>query len=142
SVQPGDNLLVLAARLGTTPEEIQAGNCMEGETKLGETLYLPGEVEVETPPAATCGPPSGWSLYEVADGEDFVDLSRRYSVSEDLLREANCLGPANRLHSGMRIFVPAPPTPTRTEFAVTSFPTSTPTLSTPAPQETETPPNP
>lgn len=148
SVQPGDTLLKLARQVGTNLQDLLIKNCLEADRDLvvGEVLYLPVRpLPSPTPTRYVCpGPPRGWVRVTVAAGETLFTLARRYGVSVDDLRRANCLT-GDRILAGQRLWVPPvivvpptlPPSPTPLPTS-TEAPTATPSV-TPTPQPTATP---
>lgn len=53
-----------------------------------------------------CIAPFGWVNYVVAPDDTLAHIARHFDIAEPVLREANCLGDANRLISGQTIYVP------------------------------------
>jgi LysM repeat protein len=149
TVQRGDTLSSLAYRSGTTVFSLMQANCLKTQGIIvGQKLYLPGTFYA-TPTPYTCGPPFGWTyVYRVQPGDTLYGLSRRFYISMDAIRRANCLADY-RLYVGQALYMPPPP-PTLEPFptvTLTPLPTATPIPSpsstfTPAPTETNTPPSP
>lgn len=142
TIQRGDTLSSLAYRSGTTVFSLMQANCLTTQAIIaGQKLYLPGTFyTTPTPRPYTCGPPLGWTyLYRVNRGDTLYSLSRRFFVSMEAIRRANCLTDY-RLYAGQMLYMPPPP-PTLIPFPTVTpslTPTSTPTL-TPSPSATFTP---
>ncbi|MBU1661889.1 MAG: LysM peptidoglycan-binding domain-containing protein, partial [Chloroflexi bacterium] len=144
TVQPGEDLLTLAARYKITREQLLAANCLfSNDLPTGSILYVP-PVPTNTP--VPCGPPAGWIRYTVQPGNTLYSLSQAYGVSLSQLQFANCM-PANQynLVTGQTLWVPnvvtrtprATATPTLTPVIII-FPTLTGTI--PATSTTIAPP--
>jgi LysM repeat protein len=124
TVQPGEDLLTLAARYKTTREQLLAANCLfSNDLPTGSILYVP-PIPTDTP--VPCGPPAGWIRYIVQPGNTLYSLSQAYGVSLSQLQFANCMA-ANQynLATGQTIWVPN--VVTRTPRA-TATPTLTPVI--------------
>lgn len=85
----------------------------------------PSKTPTKTLVDVDCGPPLGWVLHTVREGESLTTLSLLYRVSEADLRKANCRGEMSFVVAGEKLYVPnvATSTPTKTP---TPTPTSTP----------------
>jgi LysM repeat protein len=146
SVQPGDNLQILASRYQSTTESLSAANCLfSSDLPTGSIVYVP---PFPTQTSVPCGPPPGWVRYTVQPGNTLTSLSLAFGVSVTQLQFANCM-PANQFYlaSGQVIYVPnvATRTPRATATktltpVVIVFPTLTWTASvTPPPTNTFVP---
>lgn len=112
-VKQAETLAGLASLVGVEEAELRRNNCIEGELNPGETLFLPGGGL--GPTSSACGPPPGWELAKLEAGEELADIARRYTIEEEALRRANCLGSTTPVDAGLRIYVPATPTVFATE---------------------------
>jgi hypothetical protein len=145
TIQPGDDLVTLALRYHSTPENLLIANCLfSTDLPTGSILYVP---PFPTQTSVPCGPPPGWVRYIVQPGNTIYSLSQAFGVSSTQLRFANCLSPNQyNLTVGQTIWVPnyATRTPRATATATltpvsiifptitrsataTNIPTSTPT---------------
>ncbi len=82
-----------------------------------------------------CGPPEGWQLFTVGEGQSFESILNTYGVTAKEFQQANCLGESTAIVSGMHLFVPA------VQVAVAP-PASAPTQSPPKPQPADPTPTP
>ena len=82
-----------------------------------------------------CGPPEGWVIYTVQEGDTVASLAALFGISETALLKASCLGEGAVLFPGMILFVPFKPTHTP-KFTKTPKPTEP--TKTPKPKETKT----
>lgn len=146
SVQPGENLAILATRYRSTPEQLLVANCLfSNDLPAGSIVYVP---PVPTQTNIPCGPPPGWIRYTVRPGNTLTGLSLAFGVSVTQLQFANCMS-VNQfsLSVGQTIWVPnvATRTPRATGTATLTpvsivFPTLTWTASvTPLPTDTLVP---
>jgi LysM repeat protein len=104
----GESLAELAASYGLPLGELLAANCLTETTPdPGQLLFLPASTPT---PAAACGPPAGWVLTIPGPSDDLGQLAASFGVSEQDLRQANCLEPGTPLHAGQRLYLPATPT--------------------------------
>ncbi|NOH13705.1 MAG: LysM peptidoglycan-binding domain-containing protein [Chloroflexi bacterium] len=107
------------------PPELQAG------TETAEALLNATD--------ANCGPPDGWVLYSIQEGDTLDSLAAEYGISDNDLQQANCLGDSIVLVADQSVYVPPPPTATVTatstaEPTATETPLASPTItSTPSP---------
>jgi LysM repeat protein len=135
-VQPGDTLAGLAARYGTTPEQLAQANCLLSQSLVpGYGLYVPAS---QVNPIPNCGPYPGWIFaYFVQPGDTLFHIATLYGTSVDTLKFANCR-PDNKILIGERLWVPNVPTITPGVTFIPDFgtPTEVPTeplTSTPLP---------
>ncbi len=171
-VQPGETLVVLAARSGSSAYLLMQANCLGvAEVQTGDLLYLPSSVvRTPTPRSYSCGPPLTWQRVYVRSGDTLYSLARFYGTTIEAIRAANCLS-SYMIIEGQVLFLPPfmvitptpwlmPPTWTPTLPAPTSTPppdeppvtpppdeptptpTPTPTLPEPTPTDTPTQPTP
>src|SRR4051812_20225798 len=85
-VQPGDTLISIAARYGTTVDAIVAANGLPNRSVIyvGQTLTIP------TGGTGAVSPASG--TYVVQSGDSLSGIAVRYGTTVDALRSANGLG--------------------------------------------------
>lgn len=122
-VQPGDNLVVVAAEHGITPTQLKNANCLIGDALMPNTrIYLP---LLQTATATLCQKPYGWISYTVQAGDNLYRLSLAYRVSVRELQNANCLGNSTKIKVGQKLYVPNVATSTP-EFTLTPTATLTP----------------
>lgn len=154
-VRPGDTLTRLARLSGTTTWALMNANCLSTTALYsGQRLYLPNvPYPSPTPRPTPCGPPVEWVSYRVQAGDTLYALSRRYNVSLEVLRRANCLE-SDAIYLGQLLWVPPvtplpspsvtptePPTPSHTPSTgptLTATKAGPPTMS-PSPASTATP---
>ena len=117
----------VAAWQGGTLPEVQTNTPTPTNTVGPSPTTAPSNTPTLTLIAANCGPPDGWVLHTVREGETLKTLSLLYRVSEADLRNANCRGEMDFVVAGEKLYVPnvATSTPTFTPTA-TLKPTSTP----------------
>lgn len=128
TVQPGDTLSGLALRAGIGLSVLMQANCLDtSDIQAGQPLYVPPAFYATPTLPYRCGPPLNWVIYTVQRGDTLYSLSRRFGVSIEAIRRANCLI-GYTIRAGQPLYLPPLP-PTR-------FPTSTPT---PTPTSTATP---
>ncbi|MBI1880287.1 MAG: LysM peptidoglycan-binding domain-containing protein [Chloroflexi bacterium] len=117
TVQAGDTLLELAARIGINQNRLLRANCLTSPDLLaGQTLYLP------LPPTPTpCLPllPSNWGAYTVQAGDTLFDLAAARGITPDRVIQVNCLASPDILE-GQQIYLPVLATPTPCVPAVPS----------------------
>lgn len=139
-IQPGDALVNIAQRYGTTvellaainnianPHQIDVGQILliptaipptpDGNLRPTVTLF-PTDEPTPDPTAATAAPP--WhTIYVVQVGDTLDEIARQHGATVQALVELNDISDPGRIHPGQEIKIPSPyPTPTLT-------PTSTP----------------
>jgi LysM repeat protein len=105
TIQPGDDLVSLALRYQSTPENLLIANCLfSTDLPTGSILYVP---PFPTQTSVPCGPPPGWVRYIVRPGNTIYSLSQAFGVSSTQLQFANCLSPNQYiLPVGQSIWVP------------------------------------
>jgi LysM repeat protein len=108
-VQPGDSLGRIAARYGTTVDEVAAENDITNPNLIhvGMELRVPStggatpSGTTSTPPAATSG-----GTYTVQAGDTLGHIAERLGVSTARLQAANGLSNPNALHIGQVLIIP------------------------------------
>ena len=105
-VQPGDTLISIAARYGTTVDAIVAANALPSRSTIyaGQVLNIPSPGS--NPAPAKPGPSSGQSTYTVAQGDTLSDIATRYSTTVDALMRANGLA-STSIYAGQTLVIPA-----------------------------------
>ncbi len=110
-VVKGDTLHSIAARVGTTPDDIRALNGLESNAlKIGQALSLPqGDADLVTEVAApvrrTAAARS--TQYTVQSGDTLSGISSKLNVSVDSLLRWNRLSKTSKLAIGYRLKVSA-----------------------------------
>ena len=133
-VQPGDNLTVIAARLGVSPAALAAANGIRNPNFIyvGQRLIVP---------AGAPAPQPGGGVHVVQRGETLASIAARYGVSVAALVQINGLRNADFIWVGQQLSVPASapaPAPTATPWPTPiPVPSPWPTVA-PAPQPTAT----
>jgi hypothetical protein len=106
----GESLAALAESYRLPLGELLSANCLpEADLAPGRLVYLPESTP--TPPAA-CGPPPDWVLTFTGSTDDLGGLAATFGLSEQELRQANCLEAGAVLRAGHRLYLPATPTAT------------------------------
>lgn len=114
TVQPGDDLVSVALRYQSTPENLLIANCLfSTDLPTGSILYVP---PFPTQTSVPCGPPPGWVHYTVRSGNTVSSLSLAFGVSSTQLRFANCL-PSNQYYLTIGQMIWVPNIATRTPYA-------------------------
>lgn len=110
TVQQGDTLIGIAARLNVDVDDLRALNQISGET------IFPNHV-LHVPPTVTPWPETGPFPHTVAQGETLISIALSYQVSVDNLKALNGLT-SDTIFVGQHLLIPAggvrPPTPTPT----------------------------
>jgi LysM repeat protein len=137
TIKAGDTLDGLALIYHINSADIRAANC------LTTGILVPGSI-IFLPPAPTrtptpCGPPRGWLVNIVQQGDTLYRLSKGYGVTVTELQRANCIS-GTLIHVGQTLYVPPwgsiystpttiyPPFITSDASLVTDTPTDTPTF--------------
>lgn len=95
-VQPGETLLTIAARYGTTWPAIAAANNLANPNLIyvGQRLVIP---------AAPARPPQ---IYVVQRGDDLASIARRFGTTVQIIATANNLANPNLIYPGQRLTIP------------------------------------
>ena len=140
-VQQGDDLFRIAIRFGTTVQQIASLNGIVNPDLIyiGQTLTIPGNGTVVTPPpatgTATPNPPGGSTSYSVQPGDTLFGIALRYGTTVSAIVTANALSNPNLIYIGERLIIPSPGT------IVTPPPITPPPNYTPTPIATVTAPS-
>jgi LysM repeat protein len=120
-VQPGETLYGIARRYAVTVNELAEINGLTNMSYLhpDDELVIPTLGQYPTPTM----PPSD-ILHVVQAGEGLSGIAERYGVDEERIRQANGMGPEDKVARGDRLIIPLNPTPAPT---ATRTPTATPT---------------
>lgn len=96
TVQPGDTLYSLAARFGTTAEEIAAlnGISLNAMLYVGQVLQIPG---------SATEPPN---VHIVQPGETLYRIALRYGTTWQELAQLNNISDPSQLRVGQRLLLP------------------------------------
>lgn len=113
-VQPGDRLGDIAARSGTSIQELQRVNCLPTSgINYGTIIYVPVELESElnrnvTPFAVFCeAAPADWLPYVVQPGDNVFRIALGSGISRQDLVKFNCLASESALQAGQIIYLPS-----------------------------------
>jgi len=145
-VQRGDTLGVIAARHGTTVNELARLNSLMNPNLIyvGQVLKVPGPGTSPTPPSNVC-------IYWVKAGDTLTRIALQYRTTAWALAIANNLSNPSFIWVGQELIIPVcgttpQPTPTATCLPVATAtprpPTATPTQPGPTPTATPKPPTP
>lgn len=109
-VQPGDSLGRIAARYGTTVEEVAAENEITNPNLIhvGMELRVPSTGGATAPSGTTSAPPAATSgeTYMVQSGDTLGHIAERLGVSTARLQVANGLTNPNALMVGQVLIIP------------------------------------
>jgi LysM repeat protein/predicted RNA-binding Zn-ribbon protein involved in translation (DUF1610 family) len=115
-VQPGDTLLVIASRNGTTVDALMAANNLTAQDayalRPGDELILPGdEPAADDGPAAAASPTATNApprTYTIEAGDTPIAIANRFGISVDALLAANglSLNDARNLRTGQVLVIP------------------------------------
>lgn len=109
-VQPGDSLGRIAARYGTTIEEVAAENDIANPNLIhvGMELRVPAAGGGASPSGAPSTPPVAASggAYTVQAGDTLGHVAERYGITTARLQAANGLSNPNALHIGQVLIIP------------------------------------
>ncbi|MCQ2336777.1 MAG: LysM peptidoglycan-binding domain-containing protein [Paludibacteraceae bacterium] len=84
TVQKSEGFYAISRRFNVTIKEIADANPMEGGLKLGQELYIPiPDTVVEEPKV------SGTKTHTIEKGDTFYNISKRYGLTVQEVREAN-----------------------------------------------------
>jgi LysM repeat protein len=105
TVQPGDTLLAIAVRFGTTVDALRELNTLSGDDlAIGQPLYVP---YVEGMTAAGLPTPTpGPFYYTIQSGDTLSGIAARFGVGVIQIQESNSLIDANNLVPGQQILIP------------------------------------
>jgi len=120
TVKPGDTLVVIARRAGTTSSELKQLNHLHSDyVQVGRELKLPAgasaasmEVAHSSPAAASAGPassvktPEGAVTHEVKPGETLGAIARKYHVKTQDLLVANNIADPRKIRPGQSLVIP------------------------------------
>jgi beta-lactamase class A len=109
-IQPGDNLLGIAATTGVAMDRLVSMNGIANPDFIvaGQTLSLDGSTQatVHGPVQPTSDPPAG-PRYTVKTGDTLWDISQANSVSVDSVTQLNNMTNADQLSVGQVLRLPA-----------------------------------
>jgi LysM repeat protein len=105
-VRPGDTLLAIARRFGTTVAALARANGIVNVNRIdaGQQLVIPGTSAV--PPTATPIPDQP-QTYVVRPGDNLYRISLRFGVTMLELVQANNLGNVNLIYAGQVLRIPS-----------------------------------
>jgi LysM repeat protein len=127
TVQPGDSLLAIASRFGSTVEAIQSrNNLSSSEILVGQELIVPNATAIgggasgtatptasDAPSQATATPSAGGGstqVYVVQSGDTALGIAFQFNTTLDALAAANGMTVAEvtNLRVGQKLQIPAP----------------------------------
>lgn len=109
----------------TQPPSPTANNVSEPIIEQPANDMPPAEADTAVlPEPSTCGPPPGWTVYTVQQGNTLFSLARWTNTTVAQVQAANCLS-ADIIYIGQPLYLPAMPTATVTN---TSQPSPTPSF--------------
>ncbi len=113
-VQPGDTLLVIAQRFGTTVGAIVEANNIPDPNLIfvGQVLQIPvpGAPPVVTPRPPTVEVPTGFRLYIVQPGDGLAAIAARFGTTVQVLAALNRIANPDLIIVGQVLLVPVRPT--------------------------------
>jgi LysM repeat protein len=127
TVQPGDTLSQIAARLGVSTSALAAANGITDHHKVvaGRQLVVPAGGRGTATAAAPAAPVAGGG-HRVRSGETLSELAKRFGVSTSALAAANGISDVHSLAAGKVLTVPGrAATPTVAPAAAARAATST-----------------
>jgi LysM repeat protein len=106
-VRPGDTLMSVAARHGTTISKLAAANGLHWNAWLyvGQRLTIPGGEAPSAQPTPANPPSSSGGTYVVKAGNTLFSIARWHGTSVSALRAANGLA-SNTIYVGQRLTIP------------------------------------
>ncbi len=118
TVAPGDTMWDIAARFGSSTDELASLNGVDDPDllRIGQVLQVPGGDEgdddaddgaVSFEPSATSDPASGAAVYRVADGDTLGSIASHLGLGVTALAQANNLDNPNLIVAGQVLSVPA-----------------------------------
>ncbi len=100
-VRPGDTMLSIAARHGTSTNVLRSLNHMDSDVvDIGQSLLIPNRGGSSSSGSSYTG------VHIVKPGDTFTKIARDYGISQDALARANTTVYPDRLLIGERLFVP------------------------------------
>lgn len=118
TVRPGETLKTIAARYGTTWQNLAALNNLSNPNFIyvGQQLVIRGTVQ---PPPVTNPPPAtGGGVHIVQQGETLASIAARYGTTWSALASANNIFNPNAIYAGQRLVIPAGPPPAPRYYTV------------------------
>jgi len=105
-VEPGDNLLYIATKYGTTVEAIAALNGLSSvhELQIGQVLLIPVTTPTAVPfPTAI---PAGLRTHTVQQGETLLDIAMKYDTTVEAIAALNGIADPYPLQIGQALLIP------------------------------------
>lgn len=104
-VQPGDTLISIAARYGTSVDAIVAANHLASRSTIyaGQVLTIPSPGSSPAPPPVQ--PSAGQSSYTVQAGDTLSEIAARYGTTTDAMMRANNLS-STAIYVGQVLVIP------------------------------------
>lgn len=118
TVAPGETLQIIAARYGTTWQNLAALNNLANPNYIfvGQQLLVSGTAP--TTPTTPTYPPTNTGVHIVQPGETLRSIADRYGTTWAALASANNLPNANYIYVGQRLVIPAGPPPAPRYYTV------------------------
>ena len=123
-VQPGDTLILIAARYGVNPAEIALANNLPNPNLIypEQELMIPGAAPLQATPEEPPPTEAEGLQHFIQPGETVLTIAEQYDISVDSLISINNLLDVNTLEPGRVLQIPTLPLPTpgqiRSPFAL------------------------
>lgn len=117
TVRAGETLKTIAARYGTTWQNLAALNNLANPNFIyvGQQLVIRGGTQ-QPPPVVN--PPPGGGVHIVQQGETLASIAARYGTTWSALASANNIFNPNAIYAGQRLVIPAGPPPAPRYYTV------------------------
>jgi murein DD-endopeptidase MepM/ murein hydrolase activator NlpD len=106
TVRRGDTCYSIARALGVSADELMKLNGITDPSRLLEGQRLKIPVRPGQAPSSPAAGSGGFITYRVVRGDTFYSLSRKFSVTEAVIREANSLSQTYGLREGDTLRIP------------------------------------
>jgi LysM repeat protein len=108
TVQPGDQLGVIAKRYGITVAQLKAANGLTSDTiSAGQVLYIPLPGPTATPKPAATAVPAGAVVYTVKQGDRLSIIALWYGVTTSSIKTNNKLT-SDSVYIGQALVIVSP----------------------------------
>lgn len=105
-VGPGDTIIAIAEKFGTTSDRLRALNLLSTDTlQVGQVLRVPYEHGLTTPSGLPTATPSPFE-YTVQRGDTLLSIALRFEVSLNELKEINTVQDEHSLFVGQVLVIP------------------------------------
>ncbi len=102
TVRRGETLASIAAKYGTTVEELMSVNGLTDPS----LIFVGTRLRIEGPPAFVAGEAKTEASHTVARGETLAAIARRYGTTVRALADSNGIADPNRIYAGQVLTVP------------------------------------